>query len=185
MQSRRARKLAQTAAIAALAWLQAPAAHAQPDADVAAAVGACQRVPTRQSRLDCYDRAFPPLVDTQTEETAARGQRSEEARREASAEPRRDEQNAPAARERRNVTAAERAPAYANHAQIIELKMPRITTTELIAADGRVFVRESATSILRWPNVPFDVDIETSRFGSSTYLIHPQSRQRVRVAVRD
>jgi hypothetical protein len=173
MNSRRARKLAQTAAIAAaLASLWAPVVDAQSNADVA--VSACQRVPDGSSRLNCYDRAFPPLVATEDEQDAATSSASGVAMRR--------EQIPAAALESRDATAARASP---DRARIVELQMPSLTTTVLLAADGRVFVRENAGSILRWPDTPFDVVIETSRFGSSTYLQHPGTGQRVRVAVRD
>jgi len=177
MQPRRPRMRAQTVAIAALAWLGTPAVDAQPNADVAAAVSACQRLPGGSSRLDCYDRAFPPLVAAQAEQDAATRSESDAARR--------DEQSAAAAPASRDATADEPVRASADRAHIVELQIPSLTTTVLVAADGRVFVRENGVSILRWPDAPFDVDIETSRFGSSTYLIHPGTHQRVRVAVRD
>lgn len=172
---RSARKRAGTAAIVALTWLGAPA-HAQPGADAAAAVSACQRVTGGSARLDCYDRAFPPFIDTEAQQDAA-------ARRESSADSLRDESTA--ARERRTATRNERAPAATDHARIVEMQRPSVTTTVLLAADGRVFVRTNTTTVVVWPDAPFEVDIDRSRLGNSIYLVHPRTHERVRVALRD
>jgi hypothetical protein len=68
--------------------------------------------------------------------------------------------------------------------QIVELRNPSLRTTEFYAADGRVFVRSNATTIPRWPEPPFEVEIQTGMFGA-IYLKFPDSGPRVRVAVRN
>jgi hypothetical protein len=151
MQLPRAYRLAQNVVMIALASVAPSAADAQADADVGAAVRECRRVQNTLERLDCYDRAFPPAVDT------------------GSPAP----QPGPA------------AVRDAGRAQIVDVTMPTLTTTVLVAADGRVFMRESTTVMVRWPATPFDVNIETSRLGNSTYLIHPRTGERVRVVIRD
>jgi len=214
-QLRSIRKLAGAVALAALAWLGTPAANAQPQADVATAVSACQRVPGRSARLDCYDRAFPPVDERDArqdaaarQDTAARRDTRAETVHEPSAEPRRDESTvakrdesvvakrdesaaakpdeSPAAtRERRGSFLDKTAPELVDHARIVEVQTPSVATTLLVAADGRVFVRTNSATVVRWPDAPFDVDIEKRLVGNSLYLVHPRTGERVRVGLRD
>jgi hypothetical protein len=180
MQPHRAYRLAQNVAMITLVAVAPCAAHAQFGADVDAVVGECRRVHSTLERLDCYDRAFPPVVDT----GAAAPQPSSAPVRDAST----DVQGEPsAATSGESGTAApdQRALVSANRAQIVEVAMPSISMTVLVAADGRVFTRQDTTVIVRWPSTPFDVDIETSRLGNSTFLIHPRTGERVRVVIRD
>jgi len=212
----RARKVTGAAALAALAWLGAPAAHAQPQADAATAVSACQRVTGRSARLDCYDRAFPPVdeADARQDAAARRETRAEQAR-EPSAEPKRDDrtaanrdesaaakrdesatakvdesaaarrdENGAAIRERRGAILGKTAPEVVDHARIVEVQTPSVAETLLVAADGRVFVRTNSTTVVRWPDAPFEVDVEKSWLGNSLYLVHPRTGERVRVGVR-
>lgn len=141
--------------IACLVLLQS-VANSQVDTPIPEAARECRRVPEGALRLACYDRAFPPLVE------AGRGDASL---------PSREEPAAP--------VAASEPPATT--ARIVEVQMPSLDTTVFRAADGRVFVRERATTVIRWPDPPFDVEIETSRFGTSTYLRLPGGL-RIRVA---
>lgn len=180
MQSLGARRLAHNVALIALASVVPCAAHAQADADVGAAVGECRRVQGTLERLSCYDRAFPPDGAT----GAAVPEPSSAPVRDASAELQ-SEPSAAQSREPGSAAPAERAPASANRARIVEVTMPSLSTTVLVAADGRVFTRQSTTVVVRWPPTPFDVTIETSRLGNSTFLIHPSNGERVRVVVRD
>jgi hypothetical protein len=180
MQSHRAYRLAQNVAMITLASVAPCAAHAQADADVGAAVGECRRVPSTLERLDCYDRAFPPVVDT----GAAAPQPSSAPVREASTEVQR-EPSVATSREPGKAAPDERTPVSASRAQIVEVAMPSVSMTVLVAADGRVFTRQDTTIIVRWPSTPFDVNIETSRLGNSTFLIHQRTGERVRVVVRD
>jgi hypothetical protein len=180
MQSHRAYRLAQTVAMITLATVPPCAADAQADADAGAAVGECRRLQSTLERLDCYDRAFPPVTDT----AAAAPQSSSAPVRDASTEVQR-ESGVATSREPSKTAPDERAPVSASRAQIVEVTMPSLSMTVLVAADGRVFTRQDTTMIVRWPSTPFDVNIETSRLGNSTFLIHPRTGERVRVVVRD
>jgi hypothetical protein len=228
-----ARKIAGAAALAVLTCLGAPAGHAQPQADAAAAVSACQRVPGRSARLDCYDRAFPPVdeADARQDAAARRETRAEQAR-EPSAEPKRDDrmaanrdesaaakrdespvakrdesavakrdesavakrdesavakrdESAVAKRERRGSILDKSAPELVDHARIVEVQTPSVAETLLVAADGRVFVRTNSATVVRWPDAPFEVDIEKRLLGNSLYLVHPRTGERIRVGLRD
>lgn len=143
-------------AAACLAWLPSTL-NAQSDTQLPEAASACRRVPERSARLDCYDRAFPPMVESVDGNDSL---------------PLRDGRAAPAAAP---------APPRAATARIVEVEMPSLDTTVFRAADGRVFVRERARTVLRWPDPPFDVAIETGQFGTSTYLRFPDGL-RIRVA---
>jgi hypothetical protein len=163
MRSGAAYRLAQNVVIA-LASLAPYTTHAQGETDGGAAVGECRRMQGTGERLACYDRAFPPLADGAAAAPAP---------------------SAPTSNEPGSPPPDERAVASSSRAQIVEVTMPSVTTTVLVAADGRVFTRESTTVVVRWPATPFDVSIETSRLGNSTFLIHPRTGERVRVVVRD
>ena len=41
-------------------------------------------------------------------------------------------------------------------------------TSRLIAADGRVFVESNSTTIVRWPDTPFNIEVNTGRTGTIT-----------------
>ena len=179
MQSYRAHRLARQAAVIALVAAVPCALHAQADAGMRAAAE-CRRLQGSAERLDCYDRAFPPVIDA----GAAAPQPSSAPGRGASTQAQR-ESSAPTSREPRTASPDQPAPASASRARIVEVTMPSLSTTVLVAADGRVFTRQNTTVVVRWPATPFDVNIETSRLGNSTYLIHPRTGERVRVVVRD
>jgi hypothetical protein len=139
--------------------LQAPA-NAQSENDIAAAVRACQLVAELSARLACYDRAFPPLMGS------AAGAASAEA--------------AP-----RPAPPAPPEQARWEAARILDVEMPDLRTTLFHAEDGRVFVRQDATSLIQWPDTPFDVEVQTSFLRTSIYLKLPGRGPRVRVALRD
>lgn len=77
---------------------------------------------------------------------------------------------------------SESAAAQPATARIVEVQTPSTSTTIFHAEDGRVFRRERATRIYRWPEPPFDVEIQTSRFG--TVFLKFEDGLRVRVANR-
>ena len=158
-------------AFAALTCLLLPVANAQSDVDPDA-VRSCQRVADRSLRLDCYDRAFPPEVES--EESAEALESAE------FVEPVHGD-DAPRQRRERVATVAETG----STARIVEVQMPSLGTTLFLAADGRTFVRENATTVIRWPDTPFDAEIHTGLFGTSTFLQLPGGSRRVRVVVRD
>jgi hypothetical protein len=68
-------------------------------------------------------------------------------------------------------------------ARIVEVEEVSVSTTHFHAADGRVFIRANAQRRYRWPEAPFDVEIQYSRFGT-TYLKF-DSGLRIRVANLD
>jgi hypothetical protein len=153
--------------------LQAPA-NAQSENDIAAAVRACQLVAELSARLACYDRAFPPLTGSAAESdapaaAAATPGSAGAARAEAAPLP-------PAP--------PEQAPRW-EAARIVEVEQPDLRTTIFHAEDGRVFVRQDATSAIQWPDTPFDVEVQTSFLRTSTYLKLPGRGPRVRVTIRD
>lgn len=153
----RSRKVGCGIVLAALTFLLLPVTNAQSDAQSPEAARACQRVAERSSRLECYDRAFPPIVD-----------------------PVDRNDSLPQARE---LVAPDSEPELT--ARIIEVQMPSLSTTLFLAADGRTFVRERATTVIRWPDTPFDAEVQTNNFGTSTYLKLPGTTPRFRVVVRD
>ncbi len=172
-------------AIVSLAWLLQPIASAQTDAELLDAARACQRITGLSSRLQCYDRAFPPAVESAAREEAP-AVRVEPAP--VASPPERAAAPASNAAPARNAEpapprAASSASAFGTTARIVEVQTPKVGVTRFRAEDGRVFVRSDLTSIPRWPEAPFDVEIQTARFGTSTFLHFPGTSLRVRVAV--
>lgn len=80
---------------------------------------------------------------------------------------------------------ANQGEALGERARIVEIEMPSLRTTVFHAEDGRVFVRERATTVIQWPDTPVDVEVQTSMFGTSMYLKFPGAGSRVRVTIRD
>ncbi|MGD2166926.1 MAG: hypothetical protein PVF63_02395 [Gammaproteobacteria bacterium] len=150
-------------AIVLLGWQLQPVANAQSDAEILESARACQRVTDVSSRLSCYDRVLPPVVESHRNV-------------EPPPQPQRSASAAPAAEPDRPLPAS---------VQIVEVETPDLATTVFHAANGRVFVRENARTRHRWPEPPFDVEIETSRFGTSTFLSFPATGLRIRVTVRN
>lgn len=162
------------AAIVLLAYALQTPAHAQSQNDIATAVQACQLVAELSARLACYDRAFPPLTGSTSESgmpAAAAATAGSAGAARAAAAP------APPA-------PPEQAPRW-EAARIVAVESPNLRTTIFHAEDGRTFVRQDATSVLQWPETPFDVEVETSFLRTSTYLKLPGRGPRVRVTIRD
>lgn len=163
------------ATIVLLGFMLQPSALAQSDDDIAAAVQACQRVAEISARLACYDRAFPPVMgpaaEPGTPTAAATTASSAGAARAAAAAP----PAPPAPPEQARWEAA----------IIVDMEMPSLRTTIFHAEDGRVFVRDDATTVIQWPDTPFDVEVQTSFLGTSIYLKLPRGGPRVRVVLRD
>jgi hypothetical protein len=157
-------------ALAALTCVLLPVANAQPEAQTPEAVRACQRMTEESARLDCYDRAFSPTIESvdgddsrPTIESVDGGD---------SPPPPPQEPAAPASE-------------LESMARIVEVQMPNLSTTIFRAEDGRTFVRENATTVVHWPDAPFDVEIQKGFFGTSTYIKLPGKNPRIRVVVRN
>jgi hypothetical protein len=160
--------------LASLAWLVVPIASAQSDAAILASVRACQSITGLSERLACYDRVLPPGTGTVGTIGAAGTSGAVVA-------PRRTETiergNSEVAREQElEATVAELEQQLEREiiddvptARIIEVQRPTIRTSRLIAEDGRVFLESVETSIIRWPEAPFDVEVSRSITG--TYSI--------------
>jgi hypothetical protein len=161
------------ATIALLGYALQASANAQSENDIAAAVRACQLVAELPARLACYDRAFPPLTGSAPEPDAP----AAAAATPGSAGTARPEAAPPPA-------PPEQAPRW-EAARIVEVESPDLRTTIFHAEDGRVFVRQDATSVFQWPGTPFDVEVQTSFLRTSTYLKLPGRGPRVRVTIRD
>jgi len=152
-------------ALLSLSCLMQPAAHAQTDAEILESVRVCQNISGLSPRLSCYDRILPPISEAVESDSSS---------------VLREETVRPAARPRPQ-------PASEATAQIIEVQRPSFSTFRLIAADGQVFVQSNATSIVSWPETPFEVQIHPGflGIGTSTFLSVPGVRQRIRVLVEN
>jgi hypothetical protein len=153
-----------------LACLAIPIANAQSDAAILASVRACQSVTGLSERLACYDRVLPPgtaTVGTVRTTPAVPPPRATETVSNA---------NTRASRERElEATVAELEEQLELEqigtvpiAHIVEVQRPSVRTSRLIADDGRVFVESITTSIINWPDTPFDVEVNRSITGTYT-----------------
>ena len=158
-----------------LAWLAIPMVNAQSDATILTLVRACQSVAGLSERLACYDRVLPPGADSDevtSDDTPARttapvagstetidsGNGHTRVSREQELESTVAELEEQLVRE----TGGEPV------ARIIEVQRPSVRTSRLIAEDGRVFLESITTSIINWPDTPFDVEVNRSITGTYT-----------------
>ncbi|MBN4053615.1 hypothetical protein JYT97_01885 [Haliea sp. AH-315-K21] len=157
--------------LASLTCLMQPVAHAQSEVEILDSVRACQNLTGMSSRLACYDRILPPTAGSAaTVEAVDRGNRASlPVTREAELEATVAELEEQLVRE---------TGAIIPTAQIIEVERPSVRTSRLVAADGRVFVESNPTTIVRWPETPFDVDINRSITGTITLRAIGVSRDR-------
>lgn len=158
--------------LASLAWLTAPIANAQSDTAILASVRACQSVTGLSERLACYDRVLPPGTDSVGTVGATRAAPPTPIARTTETI---DRGNARVSREQElESTVAELEEQLAREtggvpiARIIEVQRPSVRTSRLIAEDGRVFVESITTSIINWPETPFDVEVNRSITGTYT-----------------
>jgi hypothetical protein len=169
-------------AVAAITLPLHSAGNAQSRAEMREAVNTCQRIQELSSRLACYDRAFPPVIEPDAGNEPTPVAQTPPLRQESPPAVPTSPGTQPPAPTQRSAPARE-ADERPVMAQIINLEMPSVRTTRFYAADGRVFVRSDAT-IPRWPDLPFEVEVQTGHFGT-VYLRFPATNLRVRVAVED
>ena len=148
-------------ALTSLLLFVTPSTNAQSDSQTLESLRACQNVPELSSRLSCYDQILPPSAETL------------------------DSDNSFASREELAATVAkyEQQEELETSAEIIEIQKPSLRTSRLLAADGRVFVQSKATTTTQWPEVPFNIEIESSLFGSTKYIKIPGRRDRIRISI--
>jgi hypothetical protein len=162
-------------AVVFLALLLQPVANSQSNAEITRSVDSCRRVQELSARLACYDRAFPPLIESGDDN--APSEPGGAARVVAPAANSIEPAQPPAAR----VVEPESLPAMA---RIVAVEKPSLRTTRFHASDGRVYVQSNATRLYRWPEPPFDVEIDIGKFGT-TFLVFPDTDLRIRVASGD
>jgi len=154
-----------------LACLLQPIAYAQTDAEILASARACQNIAGLSLRLACYDRVLPPATES-TGTGVPRPAPRVDNRPSVPAVSNRE--NTPSTREAElEETVAELQERLqrdeidsATTARIIEVERPSVRTSRLYAEDGRVFVESVTTSIIRWPETPFDVEVNRSITGT-------------------
>lgn len=153
---------------AAVICMMQPIAHAQSDAEILESVRACQNIAGLSLRLACYDRVLPP--SSESVEAGVRATPRMENRSPAVS----NRGNNPRTREEElEETVAELEEQLQREtidsaltARIIEVQRPSVRTSRLITDDGRVFVESVTTSIVRWPETPFDVEVNRSITGT-------------------
>ncbi len=161
-----------------------PVASAQSDAEIRESVAICQHVADLSYRLACYDRAFPPPIETVSSANSTPSREEIVVSDSAAREPQRQLES-----ERRQFEVErQRTEDFESRAQIVEVEQPSLRTSRFITSDGRVFVQRNATRVNRLPEIPFDVGIET-RLAGTTILLIPDPitgrDQRVRVLLED
>ncbi len=158
-------------------------AFAQSDAEIIGTVRVCQQVPEEDARLACYDRILPPTngnAAVSRQEPAQRANTSAASSRPAT--PANPPQTASSVPEGRGSVVPFFNQSDAVMTQIVEVEQLSLTNARVTAADGTVFVQSNATTVTRWPDTPFEVEVQRGAFGT-IYLWLEDSRQRVRVAV--
>ncbi len=153
-----------------LALLVIPIANAQSDASIVASVRACQSVVGLSERLACYDRVLPPgtaTVGAVRTPPAAPITRTTEAVGSANSGVSREQELEATVAELEEQLEIEQIGTVPR-ARIVEVQRPSVRTSRLIAADGRVFVESITTSIINWPDTPFDVEVNRSITGTYT-----------------
>jgi hypothetical protein len=159
------KKIGFSVVLATLVLLAVPVASAQSDAQVLQSVRACQAVSGLSERLACYDRVLPPGTSTVgTVATVATERATETIDRGAPVASREQELEATVADLEQRLL--EENPDEIPTARIIEVQRPTVRSSRLIAEDGRVFVESSSTTIVRWPDTPFDVSVSTTLTGT-------------------
>ncbi len=159
-------------------------------------VNICQRVADLSFRLACYDRAFPPTLETiesnnstESREERVVGSDLSEQQRQIEAERRQleaERQRLEAARQRIEISPDRGQDG--SMVRIVEVQQPNLRTSRFITADGRVYVQSNATRVNRLPDIPFDVEIQSMLAGTTLLVIPgPNGRgdQRIRVALED
>lgn len=159
------KKIGFSVILATIVLLAVPVASAQSDAQVLQSVRACQGVTGLSERLACYDRVLPPGTNMVGTVSAARS--SETVNSNASAAPSRERELEATVAELEQQLQIEEIGTRPI-ARIIEVERPTLRTSRLIADDGRVFLESVTTSIINWPDTPFEVDVNRSITGTYT-----------------
>jgi hypothetical protein len=163
------KKIGLGAVFFSLAWLTQANVYAQSDDEILESVRACQNIAGLSLRLACYDRVLPPAVESLEGGSPRAVPRIENrpavSNRGASGRSREELEETVAELEEQLEREAIDA---SNTARIIEVQRPSVRTSRLIAEDGRIFVESVNTSIIRWPETPFNVQINRSITGTIT-----------------
>lgn len=166
MQKRRTNKMKFGLGIAftTLTWLVQPVAFAQSDAELLLNVlRSCQNVEGLSARLACYDEILPPGAGT-VGNVSSRVESRVPSTGSAVTPTRQAELEATVAELEQRLL--EENPDEIPTARIIEVQRPTVRSSRLISADGRVFVESNSTTIVRWPDTPFDVSVSTTLTGT-------------------
>ncbi len=168
---------------ACLVWFIQPVASAQSDAEIRESIAICQHVADLSYRLACYDRAFPPPVETANSADSMTSR--EEVVGSGNAAPGQQRQLETGGQELE--VERQRIEQFDSRAQIVEVQQPSLRTSRFITADGRVFLQSNATRVNRLPAMPFEVEIQTRLAGTTILVIPgPDGRdQRIRVTLED
>ena len=146
-----------------LVWLMQPSAYAQSETELLGAVRTCQNIDGLSERLACYDQVLPPgaavienitpMIEVSTGRSTATTSREAEL-----------EKAVAELEQQLEIGSLSESPL----ARIVEVKRPSASTSRLIAADGRVFVESNSTTIVRWPDTPFDLEVNIGITGTIT-----------------
>lgn len=165
-----------------LAGLVQTQAYAQSDAEISGTVRVCQQVPDQDARLACYDRILPPGNGTAAVSSQALAPRASTPAAPTTPAASAPETASSTVPERRSSVVPFFNQSDAVLTQIVEVEQLSLTSSRVTAADGTIFVQTNSNTVTRWPDTPFNVEVQRGAFGT-VYLWLEESRQRVRVAV--
>ncbi len=173
--------------IALLTFSLPLSSQAQSDAEVATIVQICKNIPGISARLNCYDNAFPPPVQTidlpETVEVVEAVPANEpEPMDSNSSLPTREELVETVAELEQRLQTQVIEDNNSNMVRIVEVEKPSLRTSRLVSADGRVFLQTNSRSVTPWPETPFEIELTTGRMGATYLILYTNNeRQRIRV----
>lgn len=173
-------------ALCFFALVQINPAYSQ-DLNILQSISSCQQIDDLSFRLACYDRLFPPgtpISATSSTSSSTSPRASTNAPSTAvpvnnnpvSAPP-----VVPAPAPARTTTIFQPQQETSTMVQIVEVEKTDLRNSRLVTSDGTVFLQTNATTITRWPQTPFNVEVQRSLTGT-IFLVLPRN-QRIRVAI--
>lgn len=185
--------------LGACTLLQINTAYSQ-GSDVQEAVRACQQIEELSFRLACYDRAFPPMApmspmapsnanaDTAGTPTATTSGTAGTGNARVTTPANTGQVSTPPAPAPRadNTTQDSIFSRMSRPdviVQIVEVERIDLRNSRLVTEDGQIFLESNSTTVTRWPDTPFDVEVQRSITGTLYLVIPGGNGRRIRVAL--
>ncbi len=190
--------------ITAIFCVSLPAANAQSDAELRA----CQTIDSLSARLACYDRLLPPTTETadsianversvnrtgnrsvnrtensQAPASPARPEPMGNTQSSAALESTVDANSSPSLLERTtSIFRPKEESVSGTTIQIIEVQTPTLSSFRLITSEGEVLYKNKLTSVINWPETPFEAEVDQGLVGT-LFLKIPGRTKTIRVSV--